>query len=133
MVYEMDGEVKSLNAWARQYDKNPSTIWYRIHDMKMTLKEALTTEVIERSDSMETARKAKLSHTPPEKPIGICDARCKRCKYGAPGSGIVTCDYHLIMMRRRPCPAGKGCTEFKPGRKPRATNDGLILVMRRNA
>ena len=84
MVYEMDGEVKSLNAWARQYDKNPSTIWYRIHDMKMTLKEALTTEVIERSDSMEIARKAKSNHTPPEKPIGICDARCKRCKYGAP-------------------------------------------------
>ena len=108
-----------------------STLWYRVEKMGMPLAEAVKVEYVPTASRTEAARRAKKAA--PEKPIGICDARCKRCKYGAPGSGIVTCDYHLIMMRRRPCPAGKGCTEFKPGRKPRATNDGLILVMRRNA
>lgn len=54
--------------------------------------------------------------------IGICNERCKKCVHcgrASMGKGYKTCDYILNTNHRRPCPAGKGCTEFATGKKKR--------------
>lgn len=53
-----------------------------------------------------------------KKKEGLCTARCKSCKfgfrtcYGFHEPTGVGCNYILRMGKRRPCPAGKGCTEY---------------------
>lgn len=53
-----------------------------------------------------------------KKKEGLCTARCKSCKfgflacYGSHGPTGIGCNYILRMGKRRPCPAGKGCTEY---------------------
>lgn len=46
--------------------------------------------------------------------VGMCNARCKTCFYGTVQGkqGMCTCAYIVETGHRRPCPAGKGCTEF---------------------
>lgn len=50
---------------------------------------------------------------------------CKDCKYksmlgsGPAGEATYFCDYIGIEGKRRPCPAGDGCTAFKPEKKRR--------------
>lgn len=53
---------------------------------------------------------------------GIVDSFCRPCIYAgrnqctkAPG----TCDYYLLTGKRRPCPAGKGCTVRDTSKKAR--------------
>lgn len=50
---------------------------------------------------------------------GICDSYCKGCVYNqiAAGDYQTMCVYYLATDKRRPCPAGKGCTVRKEGRK----------------
>ena len=54
---------------------------------------------------------------------GICDARCARCRWsvqiyhGTNGGHGVCCDWMQHHDRRRPCPAGPGCTEYAPRKK----------------
>lgn len=53
-----------------------------------------------------------------KKKEGLCNARCKSCKfgflacYGSHGPTGIGCNYILRMGKRRPCPAGDGCTEY---------------------
>ena len=44
---------------------------------------------------------------------------CKGCKYWGSNYGSGCCNYIFIEGHRRPCPPGKGCTEYKRGRRPR--------------
>ena len=41
---------------------------------------------------------------------GICDTWCEGCEFLAKSSDVY-CDFLSVMARRRPCPAGHGCTE----------------------
>lgn len=46
--------------------------------------------------------------------IGLCDKHCKKCIHSCYLNGsMYSCDYILNTGHRRPCPAGKGCTEYK--------------------
>lgn len=53
-----------------------------------------------------------------KKKEGLCNARCKSCKfgflacYGSHGPTGIGCNYILRMGKRRPCPAGGMCTEY---------------------
>ena len=38
------------------------------------------------------------------------DSHCEDCYYSSSAGGLKTCDYIFIADRRRPCPAGAGCT-----------------------
>lgn len=44
-LYEMDGEEKTLNEWARQYGKKYSIVWQRLQK-GMSLKDALTAKIV---------------------------------------------------------------------------------------
>ena len=55
----------------------------------------------------------------------VCNRNCKGCVYNAE---VAThkwgyCNYIFVERKRRPCPAGKGCTVKKIGRTRRAEND----------
>ena len=42
---------------------------------------------------------------------GLCDSFCRDCYYVLGGlEKMMTCDYFEKADKRRPCPAGKGCT-----------------------
>lgn len=53
--------------------------------------------------------------------IKTVDSYCRGCIYLAPISCVSTknraCDYIGATDRRRPCPAGKGCTVRKTGKR----------------
>ncbi len=49
--------------------------------------------------------------------VRMVDKHCKGCVYLARVGGTVCCDYIGPNEHSRPCPAGKGCTEKKAGRK----------------
>ena len=55
----------------------------------------------------------------------VCDKYCKGCVYNAEISSFIYgyCNYIFNERKRRPCPAGKGCTVKKKGRTRRATDD----------
>lgn len=52
---------------------------------------------------------------------GVCDRFCKGCIYcnGTSGdyNGSSCCTYYLVTDKRRPCPAGTGCTVKNTGKK----------------
>ena len=50
---------------------------------------------------------------------GVCDRFCKGCIYCQLASGNTTflCTYYLVTDKRRPCPAGTGCTVKNTGKK----------------
>lgn len=53
--------------------------------------------------------------------------RCKQCKYVSTNCGTVLCDYLLIALTPRQCPAGDACTKFeerKDGTKTRIPFEG---------
>ena len=56
---------------------------------------------------------------------GVCNRYCKGCVYnaelGSPKSGY--CNYIFVERKRRPCPAGNGCTVRIKGRTRRAKDD----------
>lgn len=53
---------------------------------------------------------------PKKAPQSRCSDRCKKCKYrGDEILGEIPCLYILRTGKRRPCPAGPDCTEFKKG------------------
>ena len=61
-------------------------------------------------------------HIPPtRRPVipekhALCSRLCRSCVHGSDHTtGTVTCDYILNTGRRRPCPAGDGCTVYKRG------------------
>ena len=61
-------------------------------------------------------------HIPPtRRPVipekhALCSRICRTCVHGSDHTtGAVTCDYILNTGKRRPCPAGDGCTEYKRG------------------
>lgn len=45
---------------------------------------------------------------------GLCDKHCRRCiyrsKFPVGKTDEVMCGYLLMTKKRRPCPAGEGCT-----------------------
>ena len=56
--------------------------------------------------------------------IAVCNRRCRTCAYsfGDTGTwgGDIFCGYLIRTGKRRPCPAGKGCTVYKPKRRTEA-------------
>lgn len=50
---------------------------------------------------------------------GKCDASCADCIYSFFVSERFLCEYYLATDKRRPCPAGEGCTVRKKRKKPR--------------
>lgn len=48
----------------------------------------------------------------------VCSRHCKGCVYNAEMASIRYgyCNYIFTEKKRRPCPAGKGCTVRKKGR-----------------
>lgn len=53
---------------------------------------------------------------------GICTRRCNSCAYSFhDGLESITtttyCGYLVRTGKPRPCPAGQGCTEYKPKRR----------------
>lgn len=122
--YEYHGEVKTINAWAREKNVHTDTIRKRMA-AGMTFAEALEAKV-DKAKYMAIAREAKKNILPPPIPQGVCTAKCRKCYHGSTGSGYISCDYILNTGHRRPCLAGKGCTEFttKPRKKP--NTNGLI-------
>ena len=57
--------------------------------------------------------------------VSVCDRHCKGCVYNAEMSNIRYgyCNYLFVEKKRRPCPAGKGCTVKKKGQTRIARND----------
>lgn len=47
---------------------------------------------------------------------GVCDTWCEGCVFLSKHSNVY-CNYLYITFRRRPCPAGKGCTERRRPKK----------------
>lgn len=48
----------------------------------------------------------------------VCDSFCNGCIFkGSCNGGMPMCEYFLITDKRRPCPAGTGCTVKQTGRK----------------
>ena len=50
---------------------------------------------------------------------GVCDTWCEGCEYLSHHSEVY-CNYMAVMYRRRPCPAGRGCTARRRPPKWRA-------------
>ena len=56
--------------------------------------------------------------------------RCKSCYFssanraGYDNLADVTCDYYLIMHKRRGCPAGDKCDKYKPGEREKKIHLG---------
>ena len=52
---------------------------------------------------------------------GLVDSYCRGCKYlmyvSCPNTKQKACDYIGATKKRRPCPAGKGCTVRETGRQ----------------
>lgn len=57
---------------------------------------------------------------------GICDTWCTGCYY-LNRAAAPYCDYYSITLRRRPCPAGEGCTVRRRPKKFRV-DKRLILA-----
>lgn len=55
---------------------------------------------------------------------GVCDTYCTGCEYLAKTADVY-CDYLSATGRRRPCEAGKGCTEL---RRPAKVRPDVRLV-----
>lgn len=57
---------------------------------------------------------------------GICDSYCKGCDYNqrCTGDWQTICVYYLATGKRRPCPAGEGCTVKTTKRKYSMWIDG---------
>lgn len=69
----------------------------------------------------------------PEKKESLTSERCRACWYcGYMGTKACTgprcCDYFLVTGQLRGCPAGDGCTRFRPGPRPRQ----LVRIRNRN-
>lgn len=47
---------------------------------------------------------------------GVCDTWCEGCEYLSKHSDVY-CNYLYVTCRRRPCPAGHGCTERRRPKK----------------
>ena len=61
--------------------------------------------------------------------IAECNARCKTCVYRTYVSVApydVACYYAVVVGHRRPCPAGKECTEYKKGRALKTTETLVV-------
>lgn len=62
--------------------------------------------------------------------MGEVSNYCKGCGHLGMTGHDKTCDYLLHMQRRRPCPAGEGCTEHtgrKPDKKKKSIPEALLL------
>lgn len=60
----------------------------------------------------------KTDHIPSGKRKSVCDSYCDGCVFlGYANGGLKLCEYLLRTNRRRPCPAGKGCTVKQTGKK----------------
>lgn len=87
-----------------------------------------------RQEAEEYAAKFKKEHGIPaeiwrvtktaktEGKIAICDRRCRTCEYSFKDSGVASntayyCGYLIKTEKPRPCPAGRGCTVYKPRKK----------------
>lgn len=58
--------------------------------------------------------------------IKCVDGYCRGCVYLArTGDGSDWCDYIGITGHKRPCPAGKGCTEKKVAKRKR---EGIVIT-----
>lgn len=55
----------------------------------------------------------------------VCSRYCKGCVYNAEMSSCTYgyCNYIFVEKKRRPCPAGKGCTVKVKGKTRRAKED----------
>ena len=49
--------------------------------------------------------------------IKTVDSNCRNCVYLHSMSGMKFCAYIMIEEKCRPCPAGKGCTVKKTGKR----------------
>ena len=55
--------------------------------------------------------------------MSVCDSYCRGCVYLGYIDGIRNCcNYMLMEDKRRPCPAGKGCTVRTTKRKAKENN-----------
>ena len=50
--------------------------------------------------------------------VKLCDGYCVDCLYCGFAGGELCCHYIFVENKRRPCPAGGGCTVKKRGAKP---------------
>lgn len=106
-LLEINGEVKSINAWSVQYGMNESTVRGRLQKGVDPLT-ALTAPL---GTTFKKAAVRKRRADPKE--------RCMKCKYRnfldhAHTKGQVYCEYMYHVGHRRPCPA-KDCTAMVPG------------------
>lgn len=59
---------------------------------------------------------------------GMVDNYCRPCIYSGRNQNTknpCSCDYFLATGKRRPCPAGRGCTVRELGRKARVQFKGM--------
>lgn len=71
------------------------------------------------------------------KPKFKTPAKCRKCFYSGPtnfiidGKMLYSCDYFLITGKRRPCPAGPGCTVYSPRNKAERTDPNYLTRARK--
>lgn len=60
---------------------------------------------------------------------GLCDNYCKDCVYrqALTNGFCIVCNYLLDTGKRRPCPAGEGCTVKIKGKRGRCWDDESII------
>lgn len=63
--------------------------------------------------------------------------KCRKCYYGGPvnlwvdGKMLYSCDYYILTGKRRPCPAGPGCTAYNPRNKAERTDPNYLTRARK--
>lgn len=77
-----------------------------------------------RNNSRDYQRQKRAQEKKPEKKIPkvkVCDSYCNGCIYQGYATGdLKLCEYMLRTEKRRPCPAGTGCTVKQVGERTKA-------------
>lgn len=66
-------------------------------------------------------------------------AKGRKCYYGGPvdisidNKKLYSCDYFLITGKRRPCPAGPGCTVYSTKSRAHRTDPNYLTGARKGA
>lgn len=108
-TYELNGVVKTLPQWAREYGIEYYTLRSRVNG-GMKLAEALTKPVARKPQTVANAKR-----------------KCRQCAHGwYVGGNVWGCQYILDKMERRGCPV-IGCTKFEPGKHKRTNPLGAQI------
>lgn len=110
-LFEYKGRMQSIVDWSKETGVKYNLLQDRLRS-GWTMTEAIETPIGKLPERLVLKRQSE-KHVSP----------CEGCKHYAPladsyENGSKFCSYCLDEGRRRPCPAGKGCTVKEAGKRP---------------